>query len=276
MRAESKKKKAADIPWRWRPPCQGQKCKSWWCPAHFSQLKPDGPNGSLPLDMSFWIWHVQPAGWTLDSGSGQHSNTEWKGTSVFTSTVITIINEHSNWLIAPSSVQSPNRTLRCYLFNAWRHGSWAVRGKVRCNKREFGEALLSYWVVSFISHDLFFGIVKTNQFFTDLRRQLLLAGNGRKTKTKNPLRARRLCSEGHDLPCHRSSEGATADPRLCSTPWLRMSVSVSGSRRKLTSLLCPRRPWITAPTGGQRENWWIPLLAILSPTIPSVRQFQLQ
>lgn len=41
------------IPWKWWPPCPGLCCRSWWCPAHSSQLEPNDPNGSLLLGSLF-------------------------------------------------------------------------------------------------------------------------------------------------------------------------------------------------------------------------------
>lgn len=68
MREESEG--AGDRPWRWRPPCRGLRCKTWWCREYFSRWEPGGPGGSPRPDRSSWIGHVQPADWTLPGWHG--------------------------------------------------------------------------------------------------------------------------------------------------------------------------------------------------------------
>lgn len=134
------------------------------------------------------------------------------------------------------------------------NGRLTVSGKVRWNKRECGTMFLSR---NFRTTD--FGIIKTK--ISTGSSQDCLAGKGQ-TKMYLEKESPRLCLGSRDLPANRSSEGATADLRLCWTPSLQMS----GNRGNLLPCCASAIPGLQhrlAVKEGTNGFQTIPLLTIL-------------
>lgn len=103
-----------------------------------------------------------------------------------------------------------------------------------------------------------FGIIKTKNLHRIFAG--LLAGKGQ-TKLYLGKESLRLCLGSRDLPAHRSSEGATAELRLCWTPSLQMS----GSRGNLLPCCASAIPGLQhrlAVKEGTNGFQTIPLLTI--------------